>query len=229
MQKRSGVYVLLLEGDRYYVGCSSDIDSRIRTHINEPRVSWITANGGVQMALEPMTPAEEPLTAWEMRETMARMIKHGFNNVRGWEYCSPEPLGNSDVDGLFKLICGGQSAPLCHACGFPGHLSSACTTSGRAKWLDDLKGCRSAKRTGSDVILALILDGGVVSRPKRRSPGAAPTLLQAPTVEPQFVTFEELNAQKQGCTRCGRHCHTLDACYARTSAAGKDLHAPANS
>lgn len=241
--RREGVYVLLLVGgERYYVGASSDIDARVSAHITDPKVAWVTANGGVQEVLDPVTPFEEPISAWEMRETMARMIMHGFNNVRGWEYCSPSPLGSSDVDGIFKLMCGGLSSPLCHTCGFSGHLSSACTTTGRAKWLGDLMACRPDKKaTGSDVILDLIREGGVVPQvgQKRKTPQAAPKMVPMPrpvmTTAPEaFVSYNELSApprQQQrgggggggGCTRCGRLCHTIEGCYARTSADGVEL------
>jgi hypothetical protein len=225
MARKSGVYVLRLNsGGRYYVGSSADVEVRVRNHMTDPKVTWVQESGGVAEAMDPVTPPEEPLSAWEMRETMARMIMHGFNKVRGWEYCSPQPLANSDVDGIFKLICGGLAVPLCHSCGFSGHLSSACETPGRATWLDDLMACRPEKKTtGSDVILSLIREGGTVPRPnqKRRPETAAASV--------QYVGFDELSVQlpatkrRPACTRCGRVCHATEGCFARTTVNGERL------
>jgi hypothetical protein len=250
---RKGVYVLRLScGDRYYIGSSGDIEARIRSHRMDPKVAWVLENGGVGEVLDPVTPPEEPLLAWEMRETMARMVMHGFNNVRGWEYCSPKPLGDSDVDGLFKLICGSQAVPLCHYCGFSGHLSSVCKTPGRAVWLDNLMTCcPKNKKTGSDVILDLIHDKESVPHPqqKRKTPPSSsvpsprvPTTEGGPAIPVQsepYITFDELNAQPpteeprqtalassmvpRACVRCGRPCHTIDGCYARTTVSGDRL------
>jgi len=250
VRRKSGVYVLRLQrGECYYVGSSGDVEQRVENHMNNPQVGWVIDHGGVAEVLEPVTPPEEPLSAWEMRETMARMIMHGFNNVRGWEYCSPHPLGSSDVDGIFKIICGGLSVPLCHSCGFSGHLSSNCTTQGRAVWLDSLMACRPEKKvTGSDVILGLIRDGGTVPHPKRkgspldeeRHPAvleerlSAPSAAAAPSPEACFVSYNEIAEQQQGpvkyqrrgnigCIRCGRVCHQVERCYARTNVNGEQI------
>lgn len=220
--RRTGVYVLRLkQDDHYYVGSSHDIDSRIASHMKNPKVAWVAARGGVSEVIEPITPREDPLSAWEMRETLARMIMHGFNKVRGWEYCSPYPLTDSDVDGIFKIMCGGHSEPLCRSCGFPGHMASTCTTEGRATWMENLMACRPARRiTGSEVIFDLINNGGTVAKSQRR-----------------FVSYDELSDVKkrtrrdysssatsgEGCARCGRTCHTEDRCYARTSVTGDAL------
>lgn len=257
--------MLKLKADgRYYVGSSQNMRARVESHISEPKVAWILASQGVAEVLEPVTPPEEPLYAWEMRETLARMIMHGFNKVRGWEYCSPDPLGNSDVDGIFKLICGGLSVPLCHRCGFSGHLSSACSNAGKAKWLADLLNCRPTvnRVSGSDVILGLIQEGGVVVPQKRKmeASDAAPSsssfwpnarvvppsshrqplavaqeparnggvFREANVPEPtRFVSYNELVARKspssEGCRRCGRLCHSMDSCFARTTVDGRSL------
>ena len=239
--RKPGVYVLRLKNaDRYYVGSSGDVAARVQSHTTRPQVAWVLAHGGVSEVLDPVTPPEEPLSAWEMRETMARMIMHGFNNVRGWEYCSPQPLDNSDVDGIFKLICGGQARALCHSCGFSGHLSSACTTGSRAVWLDSLMSCRPERKlSGSDVILRLIGEGGKVPKSgKRKAAPGLPSALASPVaprtseeMEPtRFVPYDELPDQRAsakrrevGCSRCGRQCHVAEQCFARTTSEGEQI------
>lgn len=212
----AGVYVLKLKsGDCYYVGSSQNISQRVENHIFDPQVKWIVDHGGVAEVLDPVTPPEDSIYAWEMRETLARMIMHFPNSVRGWEYCSAEPLSNSDIDGIFKLMCGGLSVPLCHKCGFSGHLSSACTTQRRATWLDNLMSCRHIEKkkvtvTGSDVILKLINDAQqphqaaatvpVVKR-KNKFTDEVPFLPPPPQVPPQeplrFMTYSEICEQQE--------------------------------
>ena len=213
----------LKDDDCYYVGASQNISQRVESHIFDPQVKWIVDHGGVAEVLDPVTPPEEPHFSWEMRETLARMIMHGFNNTRGWEWCSPGPLSNSDIDGIFKLICGGLSVALCHNCGFSGHLSSNCTTQRRATWLDNLMSCRNMEKkkvtvTGSDVILKLINDeqqprAAAAAPMKRKKSTEEVPFLPPPPPAPQssssqhpqqfdnstihFMTYSEISEQQQ--------------------------------
>ena len=249
---RSGVYVLqLCKEGCYYVGASSDVHARIDSHVRCPSVRWVLDCGGVKSTMIPLTPRETSLGSWEMHETIARMLVHGFNSVRGWEYSSPRPLGNSDIDGLFKLICGGLSQSLCHSCGLPGHCSPACRSTSRAPWMVSLEACREQVPTGNDVLLSLIQAGVAPAAPihslmqpppppppprsfKRKRSGLTPR--EAPK-DPEalvFVSLEEAEALSrgsvstkftakyptEGCTRCGRPCHTKENCYARKAANG---------
>lgn len=96
LQRRSGVYVLELKDPGYfYVGSSADLDARVEQHhmVGGTRsVKFVTDHGGVANVIPPLTPPEASLVSWEMKETIARMIRHGFNHVRGWEYAFPNAL-----------------------------------------------------------------------------------------------------------------------------------------
>lgn len=215
----SGVYVLRLnEPGRYYVGASSNIERRVREHETEQKVTWVAASGGVAQVLPPVTPREEPLMVWEMKETLARMIMHGFNNVRGWEYTTPWPLSDSDVDGIAKIMCGGLSVPLCRGCGYPGHVVSGCTTSSPADWFLSLMSCRTKRRGGtpaSDFIVDLIEKSRTAS-----SSAAGDAMQQMTKVETTPDTKGKGGVIGLGCSRCGRPCHRVDRCFARRTIGG---------
>lgn len=201
----------LNEPGRYYVGASSNIERRVREHETEQKAAWVAASGGVAQVLLPLTPREEPLMVWEMKETLARMITHGFNNVRGWEYTTPWPLSDSDVDGIAKIMCGGLSVPLCRGCGYPGHVVSGCTTAVPADWFLSLMSCRRNRRKGGTPASDFIVD--LIEKSRTTSCSSA----QRTKREPETTDAQRVGV---GCSRCGRPCHRVDRCFARRTISG---------
>jgi len=212
-----GVYVLkLAEVGYYYVGASRDIERRVREHKDDQKVAWVAAHGGVLEVLAPMTPRETPTTTWEMKETLARMMSHGYNHVRGWEYCSPRPLTDSDLDGISKIMCGGLAVPLCRSCGFPGHSASTCSTACPADWMKALAACRSKKTpTAPDFIVGMVES----SRTKREHQQQLPA--QHDHYEDEDDDAKRPRVDSGGCSRCHRACHTVDRCYAKKTEDGQ--------
>ena len=51
-----------------------------------------THYNGVKEVLEPITPYDSNYSNWVKDETLARMIQHGYNNVRGWKFTNPNNL-----------------------------------------------------------------------------------------------------------------------------------------
>ena len=80
---RDGVYVNELNSGWFYVGSSGNIDKRIEQHKNSPVVS---RHGGIYRSCEPITERQTNLRSWERDETLQRMMEHGINRVRGWEF-----------------------------------------------------------------------------------------------------------------------------------------------
>lgn len=137
----SGVYVLQLkDNSKYYVGKSENIDKRINTHkeCGENCAKFVKINGGVNKVLAPLTPSDKNLSNWEKDETISRMIKHGYNNVRGWEFTSTNKLTKEELDMIKISILG--LGDRCRKCGNSGHFASGCS-SGKAKWLQKLEEC----------------------------------------------------------------------------------------
>lgn len=142
----SGIYVLELNNkNKFYVGKSENIDSRIEQHKNDPDkcANWVKINGGVKRKIEPITPRSDNLSDWEKNETINRMVKHGFNNVRGWEFVK-EKLDNSQLETIKTLIIGDTDR--CRKCGNSGHMSGKCNDSMvKADWLKQLESLSSDK------------------------------------------------------------------------------------
>lgn len=79
------VYVLPLSTPgSYYVGSTANLSQRLAQH-KENAKGFVALRGGAVGQEDPLAP---PLLSnvydHEMRETLARIVKHGFDNVRGW-------------------------------------------------------------------------------------------------------------------------------------------------
>jgi len=127
-----GVYVLRLHGadrrgDRYYVGKAADVARRVAAHQrgSVDCAMWVKRNNGVAAVEEPYTPRGDDLGAWEMRETIDRMIRHGIDNVRGWEWTRSGPLTRDDYISIRLVACGVLDC--CRACGQRGHFVKDCS------------------------------------------------------------------------------------------------------
>lgn len=157
----SGVYVLELNNDnKYYVGKSENINNRIKTHkqCGEKCAQFVSASGGVKNALEPLTPRDNNLSNWEKDETITRMIKHGFNNVRGWEFTNVSRLTNQECDMIKMSIFG--LGDRCRNCGNSGHFAKNCSSK-KAIWLKNLEDCYNAEnkpKTSIDVLNDILDD-----------------------------------------------------------------------
>ncbi len=87
------VYVLKLQDDCWYVGCSTDPETRIACHFMGRGARWTQIHA--PMAVESLQPGTKKL---ENVVTIALMVKHGFQQVRGGQYvlvdlpCPPPPI-----------------------------------------------------------------------------------------------------------------------------------------
>ena len=100
---KSGVYVLLLDNGKIYVGKSNNIRRRINCHIKKCGAKF-TKLSNVKYILNPITPPINNLDEWEKLETLMQMKINGVNNVRGYCYCHCKEYNESLVNSITKRI-----------------------------------------------------------------------------------------------------------------------------
>lgn len=134
------VYVLLLEGDKYYVGESIDVSNRIRSHRRGNGSAW-TKKHKVVSVLEPITKKQESF--WELKETLERFKLHGIENVRGSMFTSPFGLSKSDKYMAGQLYC--ELNSLCRKCGSSEHFIGNCNSTEVEDWVHNFGGTLDLK------------------------------------------------------------------------------------
>ena len=124
--KMSTVYVLLCEGNRFYVGKTErPLQSRIEEHFNQNGSEWTRK-------YKPIKVVEQVANADEFDEdkyTKKYMKQYGINKVRGGTYTQIH-LPDLSVMALEKEIC--NASNLCFRCSRPGHFANQCFASTKA-------------------------------------------------------------------------------------------------
>src|SRR5688572_17358222 len=117
MEKRdmSGVYILELEGDRYYVGFSENYEARINDHFMELGCEWTRIYKPIKV--HDKIPGGTLMD--ESNVTLGLMKKYGIDKVRGgpWVQIKLE-------DPPYRQMAHISGA--CFRCFRHGHMSSAC-------------------------------------------------------------------------------------------------------
>lgn len=116
------VYVLELEGGKFYVGKTlvKNFEARMAAHASGEGSRW-TRMHPVRRVIS-KTIDGDPFA--EDRKTKELMAAHGIDNVRGGTHCQIE-LSEGTVDVLRREIRASRDA--CFLCGGAGHFANACT------------------------------------------------------------------------------------------------------
>lgn len=116
------IYVLELEGGRYYVGRTSNKVARMNDHSRGNGASW-TRRYGVVREIKPVTPKNDDIESWERAETLELAHRFGIDFVRGsvWTTIYMSFIQRSD---FILHIC--ERKNLCRKCGEGGHMISDC-------------------------------------------------------------------------------------------------------
>ena len=132
----TNIYVLRLEGGRYYIGKSDNIMNRYQQHINGSGSAWTRQYRPVSLEkiIENVSPFEED------KITKEYMSIYGIDRVRGGSYVEIE-LSEFHTDALNMEIWAAKD--LCTNCGRPGHFVKNC----HAK--TDVSGNRIDKETNT--------------------------------------------------------------------------------
>jgi predicted GIY-YIG superfamily endonuclease len=115
----TNVYVLKLEGGRYYVGKSDDVVNRYKQHMNGSGSAWTRKYKpiGVAKIIENVSVFEED------KITKEYMSKYGIDKVRGGSYVEIN-LSEFHIEALKMEIWAANN--LCTICGRSGHFAKNC-------------------------------------------------------------------------------------------------------
>lgn len=115
----TNIYILRLEGGKYYVGKSNNPMKRYEEHLRGEGAAWTRLHRpvGVERIVAQASPFEED------RYTKEYMSMHGIDNVRGGTYCDVE-LDDFQREALQVEIWAANNK--CVRCGRGGHFVREC-------------------------------------------------------------------------------------------------------
>lgn len=115
----TNIYILRLQGGKYYVGKSNNVMKRYQEHLDGKGSSWTRKYKpiGVEKVIENASPFDEDKYVKEY------IAKHGFQKVRGGTYVQEE-LDEIQMEALKREIWGAQDC--CTNCGRKGHFVKDC-------------------------------------------------------------------------------------------------------
>jgi predicted GIY-YIG superfamily endonuclease len=116
---KTNIYILRLEGGRYYIGKSDNVMSRYQDHLNGTGSAWTKKFKpiGVEKIIQNASPFDED------KYTKEYMSKYGMNKVRGGSYVEVT-LSDFHIDALNMEIWAAKD--LCTNCGRSGHFANYC-------------------------------------------------------------------------------------------------------
>lgn len=113
------LYVLKLEGEKYYVGKTSDVKRRFEQHVRGTGAEWTKLHKPVKLLETKKITSEHD----ENNVTKDLMKKYGMENVRGGAYASAV-ITEEQEQALRHEIR--SNTDTCYKCGKAGHFARYC-------------------------------------------------------------------------------------------------------
>ena len=209
------IYILELEGKKFYVGKTNNPDVRLEQHFNSSGSSWTRQHKPT--AVVEVIPNCDDFD--EDKNTLKYMDMYGINNVRGGSFCELK-LNEDNIKVIKKMIS--SSTDKCYICGDTGHFGKDCNY--------DTDNIREE--------LKKLLDNDLCFRCFR--PGHyifdcfALTTVRGDAIEDDYSEYVKATSTREFrrydddddddddnlCFRCFRSGHHIVDCYATTTATG---------
>lgn len=139
IEKNCTIYVLQLEGGKYYVGRTKNVEKRYRDHLSGKGSAYTKKYAPISIlkVIEMVDPFEED------KITLEYMYRYGIDNVRGGSYAMVN-LSQVDIYAIKKKIWGAMD--LCFVCG-RSHFSNRCREEYDV-YGDEIRKCKRCLRRG---------------------------------------------------------------------------------
>jgi predicted GIY-YIG superfamily endonuclease len=152
------IYVLKLEGGKYYVGKSKNVAERYKQHLSGDGATWTQHHKPTKLVeTRPLKSGHD-----ETNLTKDLMKKYGVDNVRGGAYASPA-LDDATKTVLEREFRSGNDK--CFKCGQGGHFANRCPVAVE----EDVWGCEYCDKEFKRMTLAIQHERRCTSKPQPRS------------------------------------------------------------